>query len=81
MVYTSADKAIIGRLFSVEFLGYYTMAFFLTDLPLAKINEVLRPVSIPYFARLDSRERIREHFALYTLSLVSGYKSHRFNWL
>ncbi len=71
MVYTSADKAIIGRLFSVEFLGYYTMAFFLTDLPLAKINEVLRPVSIPYFARLDSRERIREHFALYTLSFTS----------
>ena len=49
------------------------MAFFLTDLPLSKINQVLHPVFVPYFARIrDSRQRTREHFALYTLAVTSA---------
>lgn len=61
IVYSTADNIIVGRLFGVELLGYYAMAFYLTDLPLAKLNSVLRPVLLPYFSRLrfypDSLER------------------------
>jgi len=72
VVFNSSDKIVIGKLFSVEFLGVYTMAFFLTDLPLAKINSVLRPVFLPYFARLrGDPERMRDHFRRFVLAVTS----------
>ena len=72
VLFNSSDKMVIGKLFSVEFLGVYSMAFFLTDLPLAKINSVMRPVFLPYFARLrENPERMRDHFRRFVLAVTS----------
>lgn len=72
VLFNSSDKMIVGKLFGVELLGFYSMAFFLTDLPLARINNVMRPVFLPYFARLrDSPERMKEHFSRFVLAVTS----------
>ena len=69
---------VIGKLFSVEFLGVYSMAFFLTDLPLAKINSVMRPVFLPYFARLrEDPDRMRDHFRRFVLAVIFARYTHR----
>ncbi len=52
IVYTSSHNIVVGKLFGAEALSFYAMAFFLVDLPLAKLNLVLRPVIIPYLSRL-----------------------------
>ena len=72
VLFSSSDKMVIGKFFSVEFLGVYSMAFFLTDLPLAKINSVMRPVFLPYFARLrEDPDRMRDHFRRFVLAVSS----------
>lgn len=72
VLFNSSDKMVIGKLFSTDFLGVYSMAFFLADLPLAKINSVMRPVFLPYFARLrEDPERMREHFRRFVLVVTS----------
>jgi O-antigen/teichoic acid export membrane protein len=73
VLFNASDKIVVGKLFDVELLGYYSMAFFLTDLPLARINSVLRPVFLPYFARLrDTPERMKEHFSRFVLAVASA---------
>jgi lipopolysaccharide exporter len=73
ILFNSSDKIVVGKLFDIELLGYYAMAFFLTDLPLARINSVLRPVFLPYFARLrDTPERLKEHFSRFVLAVASA---------
>lgn len=72
VLFKASDKAVIGKLFSIEFLGFYSMAFFLTDLPMAKVNAVLRPVFLPYFARLRTTpDRMRAHFCKFVLAVSS----------
>ncbi len=72
ILFNASDKVVVGKLFEVEFLGYYSMAFFLTDLPLARINGILRPVFIPYFARLQSTpEKLKQHFSRFVLAITS----------
>jgi O-antigen/teichoic acid export membrane protein len=73
VLFNASDKIVVGKLFDVELLGYYSMAFFLTDLPLARINSMLRPVFLPYFARLrDTPERMKEHFSRFVLAVASA---------
>jgi O-antigen/teichoic acid export membrane protein len=72
LLFNSSDKIVVGKLFDVELLGYYSMAFFLTDLPLSRMNTVLRPVFLPYFARLrEFPDRMRDHFRLFVLAVAS----------
>jgi O-antigen/teichoic acid export membrane protein len=52
---STSDSIIVGRFYGIEFLGFYAMASFLMELPLSKINGMLSPILLPYFARL------REH--------------------
>lgn len=63
IVFNTSDKVIVGKLLGVEILGYYSLAFLLIDLPLSKINSVLRPILIPYFSRIQSHHNeLREIF-------------------
>lgn len=52
VIYSNADNLIIGKVFGVELLGYYSLAFFFIDIPLARLNQWIRPVLHPYFSRL-----------------------------
>lgn len=52
IVFSTADNLVVGRFFGVAMLGFYAMAFYLTELPLSKLNSVLQPVLSPYYAKL-----------------------------
>ncbi|MBP9839208.1 MAG: lipopolysaccharide biosynthesis protein [Proteobacteria bacterium] len=58
IIFTTADNLVVGKLFGVEFLGYYSMAYFLSDLPLSKLNSILSPVVLPYYSRVKDQENI-----------------------
>ena len=52
MAYSSADLIIVGKIFSTETLGFYSMALTIVGIPMSKISQVIRPVLLPYFSRL-----------------------------
>ncbi len=52
IIFSTADNVIIGRLFGNEYLGLYAMAFFLSELPLSKINQIITPLVMPYYSGL-----------------------------
>lgn len=52
VIYSTADNLIVGRLFGTTVLGLYAMAFYLSDLPLSKINVVIGPLLLPFYSRL-----------------------------
>lgn len=54
IIFSTADEVVIGRLFGAKALGLYALAFMLIDMPLAKINEIVRPVIIPFFSRIKA---------------------------
>ncbi|MCU0608984.1 MAG: MOP flippase family protein [Chitinispirillaceae bacterium] len=57
------DKLIIGRLFSMELLGYYSLAFQLAIRPLMIINPVVNRVVFPLFAKIkEDRARLNQVF-------------------
>ena len=69
IVFSTIDDVIVGKFFGVEILGYYSMAFFLTDLPMSKFNSVFHPVLLSYFSRLKSTS---ENIALAFLKISRG---------
>lgn len=52
IVFSTADNVIIGRLFGNQYLGLYAMAFFLSELPFLKINQIITPLVMPYYSGL-----------------------------
>jgi len=58
---STLDDVIVGKLLGIEVLGYYAMAYHLSELPLSKINSIISPVLTSYFGRLkhDTAELYR----------------------
>lgn len=52
VVFSTADNLIVGKILGLEILGYYAMAFYLSDLPFSKVNSLLSPVLVPYYAKI-----------------------------
>jgi len=52
IVFATFDNLVVVRLFGTEVLGYYAMAFYLADLPLAKINGTFNPLFSAYYSRV-----------------------------
>ena len=48
------DQFLIGALLGVQELGYYSLAFNLVAVPIARLNPVLTRVAIPIFARVQN---------------------------
>lgn len=72
IVLSTADNVVVGKLFGPEALGFYAMAFYLADLPLGKLNQVLSPVVTSYFANIgDNRAELARIFTKFNrLTLV-----------
>lgn len=63
VIFSTADNLVVGKLFGVEMLGVYSMAFFLADLPLSKLNTFISPLLVPYFSKLQNApDALREAF-------------------
>lgn len=55
---TTLDDVAIGKFLGQEILGYYALAYMLTEMPLSKLNSVLSPILMPYYSKL--REQVEE---------------------
>lgn len=63
LVFTTTDTLIVGKLFGMELLGLYAMAFFLADLPLSKLSQVINPILVPLFSKLrEQPEQLKSLF-------------------
>jgi O-antigen/teichoic acid export membrane protein len=62
-LYSSSDNLFVGRVFGAELLGLYSMGYYLVDLPAAKINQIVRPVLIPFYSKLkENLDELRSSF-------------------
>jgi O-antigen/teichoic acid export membrane protein len=69
-VYDNVDFAIVGRLFGLEQLGYYSLAFTLMTLPVQKLAANVNQVAYPVFCRLQTdRPRLANWYLRLTVML------------
>nr|QNO41761.1 lipid II flippase MurJ [Methanosarcinales archaeon ANME-2c ERB4]QNO42739.1 lipid II flippase MurJ [Methanosarcinales archaeon ANME-2c ERB4] len=68
---TNIDDAIIGRMLGMEALGFYTMAYTISNLPATQITHLVSRVMFPAYSKLqDDRDALRRAY-LKTLKYVS----------
>lgn len=72
VIFSTSHNAIVGKMFGTTVLGFYAMAFYLVDLPLSKLNSVLRPVLIPYYSRLKAVPELLEEQFLNSVAATSA---------
>ena len=61
--YTNIDYLIVGKVFSGEVLGIYTLAYRIVSDPVRALAAIVNQVAYPAFARLqDQLERLRLYF-------------------
>lgn len=54
MASSKIDDLLVGKLLGVKTLGFYTMAYFLSELPLSKLNHVIGHILTTYFSKLKN---------------------------
>ncbi len=52
VIFATSDNVLIGKFLGVEILGYYSMAFYLMEMPLSKLGEIFRPILLSYYSRI-----------------------------
>jgi O-antigen/teichoic acid export membrane protein len=75
---TQSDKLILGKLFSLEFLGIYTVAYTFADLPRQIMSQLNLKVIFPVIAkqinlpRAELKQKLQEKRNLLLLGLIGG---------
>ena len=68
---TNIDNAIIGRMLGMEALGFYTLAYTISNLPATQIAHLVGRVMFPVYSKLqDDRDALRRAY-MKTLKYVS----------
>ena len=68
---TNIDDAIVGRMLGMEALGFYTLAYTISNLPATQITHLVGRVMFPAYSKLqDDRDALRRAY-LKTLKYVS----------
>jgi len=68
---THGDDAFVGKILGTTMLGFYQMAYKISNLPATEITQVISQVSFPAYSKLqDKLERLREAY-LKVLKLTS----------
>ena len=68
---TNMDDAIVGRVLGMEALGFYTIAYTISNLPATQITHLVGRVMFPVYSKLqDDRDVLRDAY-LKTLKYVS----------
>jgi len=71
-LYSTADFAVVGRVFGIAALGYYQFAWNIAQLPGEKLGNVLQSVVGPFFGAIgDDHRNIKHYFLLLSELLVS----------
>ncbi len=69
----SFDRAVIGKLFSIDSLGYYARGHFLSQIPVTYISMIIAQIFMPSFQRIaDDVVRLRKAL-IKVLSLYTGF--------
>lgn len=79
-LFTQGDDALVGKVLGVTALGFYQMAYRVSNLPATEITHVVSQVSFPAYSKLqDDLMKLREAFlgtiqitALISLPLAGG---------
>ncbi len=62
---TEMDNAIVGKMLSMEMLGYYVVAFLLANLPVTYVSKAISKVMFPAYAELQGKtQALQEAFRL-----------------
>ncbi len=68
---TRGDDALVGKVLGVSTLGFYTMAYSLSNMPATSITHVISQVTFPVYSKLqDNIPKLREAY-LKTLQLTA----------
>jgi len=68
---TNIDDAIVGRMLGMEALGFYTIAYTISNLPATQITHLVSRVMFPVYSKLqDDQDALRNAY-LKTLKYVS----------
>ena len=72
VIFSTSDNLIVGKLFGIETLGFYAMAYFISDLVFSKLNSFLSPVLTPYYSNIkDNKIELVSTFLKYNQLIVS----------
>lgn len=70
-IITNIDDAIVGRILGSEALGFYTMAFLISNLPATQITHIISRVMFPTYSKLqDNKDALRNAY-MKTLNYIS----------
>lgn len=72
-LYSNADFFIIGRVLGKNILGYYSVAFQLASIPIAKINNMLNSVLFPMYCEMQHDIKEVKFYFLQNIKLVSSF--------
>lgn len=73
-VFANFDQATIGKLLTLEQLGFYARAYFLASIPAVSLANVIAPVLMPAFRHLtDDAARLRQAFVKSFLLFAGGF--------
>jgi O-antigen/teichoic acid export membrane protein len=62
-IVTNGDDALVGRVLSLELLGYYTLAYTIANLPVSGFCEAVGRISFPVYAQMqENRQRLNTSF-------------------
>jgi len=62
-IITNIDDALVGKLLGLSMLGFYTMAFNISSIPVSSLSGVLSQVFFPAYAKIQNEsKRIEEAF-------------------
>jgi O-antigen/teichoic acid export membrane protein len=63
LLLSQGDKALIGRLFGATMLGFYQIAFRLSNLPAIELTMIIQHVTIPAYSKLqEAMQKIKEAY-------------------
>lgn len=68
---TNIDDAIVGRMLGMEALGFYTIAYTISNLPATQITHLVGRVMFPAYSKLQDDQDALRHAYLKTLKYVS----------
>lgn len=69
-LFTNIDSAVVGKLMSSTFLGYYQMAYKISTLPITEISNVFYNVTFPIFSKFQNDKlRLKKAFIKSTMAI------------
>jgi O-antigen/teichoic acid export membrane protein len=72
-ILTNIDDAIVGRMLSTEALGFYTMAYLISNLPATQITHLIGRVMFPTYSKLQDEKEDLKNAYIKTLEIVTTF--------